>query len=490
MKRTGWIVLSIGALLALFLGFRLFAGRAKTAARNGESTYARVRVARGTLAVVIEATGKVAPAAVVDLSPPGQGNITEILVEPGDNVAKGQVLARLDAADAEIRVSQAEDALAVARARLRAITENAAVSPTQAKAAVDRCRAAVASAKSRLDQLRTGPPEQELIQARAAVAQAETTLVSAKADLERMQRLYEEQAATKQQLEAAEAKYQSSLESLKSAQAKLDLLTSPPRPEDLAAAEASYSQAQADLAVAEENLRTSGLNDQVVAAQAEEKKARDNLTTARRNAAATLVQAPFDGMIIQVYGRKGGFASPEISPILSMASPGSLIVEADVDENDIAQVALGMPAAVTMTALPDREYEGRVISIGGLGQELNGIVTFKVKIALLDPGELVKPGMSADVAIKVQERRNVLYVPNAALETRAGRVAARMFKPGGGIAYRLVTTGLRTDTVTEIVSGLRQGEFVAVLAAQPQAGDGDSRRGMRMFFGGPRGGRR
>ncbi|MGE5552052.1 MAG: efflux RND transporter periplasmic adaptor subunit [Bacteroidota bacterium] len=484
MKRRWWLI-ALATVMVLLVGWRILGGRSRAADGGAALTYSPVQAARGPISIAIDATGKVAPAENVNLAPAGEGRITAVLVSEGDLVHKGQVLVRLDLTDAEAHLRQAEDALKVAEAKLRTVLGNAALSPAQARMQVDRARAAVASAKSRLDLLRSGPSADEITQAKANVNQAQLALESAQSDYERMQRLYAEHAVTKQQLDAAQNKYLSANESLIAAKARLNQLTAPAKAEDLAAAEASLAQAQADLAIAEENLRTAGLEEQVAAARADERKARDALATARQDAAGMVLVAPFAGLVTEVKAKVGAYATME-TPLISIADPVNLIVEAEVDENDIALTQPGQKARITLDAIPDLELDGEVLTVGGLGKELNGVVVFAIKVSLADPAHRVKIGMNADVTIVIDSRDDVVNVPNAAIETRMGRPAVRLYLPDGTTQYRRVRIGLRTDTVTEIVEGLREGERVAVPAVKSSAETSRSpqERGRMMPFGG------
>ncbi|MGQ9779558.1 MAG: efflux RND transporter periplasmic adaptor subunit [Bacillota bacterium] len=486
MGRKYWWLLVVLIVIAVGLVFlpRLWRRERGEAAA---AAYTPVRATRGPLAIEVEASGKVAPAEIVSLTPTAAGKVTEVLVKKGDSVRAGQVLVRLDAVDAEMRLRQAEDAYAVAQAKLRTVKESAALAPNQAKMELERARAAYASAQAKLDALRSGPTAEEVAQAKAAVNQAELALAKAKQEYERMQRLYAQQAATKQQLESAENNYLTAKENLAAAEARLKQLQTPAKPEEIAAAEATLAQAKVELEIAEENYRTAGKDYEVAAAEAEVKRARDELLAARGDAAGMVLRAPFAGIVVEVNAQVGSYVGVQTS-LVTLAKGSDLVVEAEVDENDIAQVQVGQTARITVAALSDKEFKGRVVSVGRYGEEKEGVVSFPVRVSLSDPERLVKVGMSADVTIVVAERPDAIRVPNAALETRMGRATVRLYLADGKVAYRRVKIGMRTDTMTEIVEGLREGEMVAVPAttASSNSNFGGTReiRAPMMMFGG------
>ena len=469
MKRRWWmLVLVLAVLIGLFFGVRY--ARKQAQAKNNVTavTFTPVRVTRRPLSVLVDASGTVVSDSAADIFPSRDGQVTAVLVKPGDLVKAGQVLARMDAADAEARLRQAEDALTVARTRLRTAQETHDLSPAQAQMELDRARAGVASAKAKLDVLKAGPVEEDVAQAEATVNQAQLAYDAAKADYERMKRLFEVQAVTKQQLEGALHTLQANTESLNAAKARLRQVKVPAKPEEVAAAEAALAQAQADRAIAEANLRTAGQSDLVPSAEAEVRKAQDNLVTARKEAEGMVLVAPFAGVVTQVTARVGttyvGARSQD--PLVSIAAPGNLVVEVEVNENDIIQVKVEQEAVITLDAVLNETFHGRVLTVGGLGHALDGVISFTVRVSLTDPSPEVKPGMSADASIMVVNRPDAVSIPNNAIETRMGRTVVRIYQADGGIGYRRVTTGVRTETATEILDGLREGETVAVPAVQ------------------------
>lgn len=275
-----------------------------------------------------------------------------------------------------------------------------------------------------LVELDTSSADIQLLQLENNVQQAQVNADAARADYERMSRLFEAGAVTRQQLETARDKYETAAGSLKVAKAQL----------------------------AEAQAKSSG--------------------------GMTRVTAPVSGLIVRVDAQVGANVDPKV-PIISLTDPGKLVVEAQVDENDINQVKPGQKALITLDALPGREFQGTVKSVGGLGTEQGGVVLFTVKVALNDPTHTVKPGMNADAAIVVLDRPGVITVPNAAVEMRQGQAMVRLYTPDGEIRLHPVTTGHRTDTVTEIVQGLEEGDRVAVPGARAASGPGGGGGGNR-----------
>ena len=486
MKRKWWILALILIVVAI-LGVRFVQQRkARAAASNAAGKYSAVGVTRGDLSITIDASGKIMPATSMDLYPSAQGQITAVLVQAGDTVRAGQVLVRLDSTDAQASLRAAEDNLAIAEDRLRAAKQDLAQAPISAQKDLDGRRAALASAKSRLDQLLAGPTDSEAEQANISLSQAQLSYDAAKDEYDRTLRLYEAKAATKQALDSAYNKLQTAQVGLDSAKSKLKQLYIPSNAEDVSAARASLAQAQADVAIAEENLRNANNNDAVTSAQAGVRVVQNNLNQARKNASGMAVTAPFAGLITAVNANLGAYAGTQ-SPLVSVATPSTLTAQVQVDENDVGRVQVGQEAIVAISALDSEEFKGRVALVGGMGSDQNGVTYYQVEIDIMDASGRIKPGMSADASVIIANQQNVLSIPNGAFETRLGHTVARMYVSKDEVSYRKVTIGLQTDTHTEITSGLSARDRVAVLAAATASSSGSNgtNQGRGGFMGMP-----
>ena len=121
MNKKWWIIIAASIVLIAvgIVGWRsLAAGKADAQAPQGETAVAR----RGALALTVDATGSLAPHSKVSLAFETGGRVAETLVEEGDQVKAGQPLARLETDDLELQVTQAEAALAAAKAQLAQLT--------------------------------------------------------------------------------------------------------------------------------------------------------------------------------------------------------------------------------------------------------------------------------------------------------------------------------------------------------------------------------
>ena len=208
---------------------------------------------------------------------------------------------------------------------------------------------------------------------------------------------------------------------LQHARAELDELKAQPRPDILAAAEAALADAQAnldqlqrsrarelDLAAAQaqvdsaqtalDEINQGASQSQLNAATAQVQYAQLEVDQARRMLEQTVLMAPFNGTVIEIYLREGEVANPG-TPLLLLADLGSLqVVTTDLSELDVTRIQVGNPVQVTIDALPGQVIEGRVVKIANRSTP-GATATYPVIIELDEIPEGLRWGMSAFVTI-------------------------------------------------------------------------------------------
>jgi HlyD family secretion protein len=158
-------------------------------------------------------------------------------------------------------------------------------------------------------------------------------------------------------------------------------------------------------------------------AKAEVVRSQVAVETARIQLDDTDVRAPITGTIIERLVEKGQvISSPTMDVgggtlLLKMADLTSVQVRTLVGETDIGKVRPGQDTVVTVTAYPNQPFRGKVEKIEPQATANQTVTTFAVLIDLRNESGLLRPGMNADVAIMVTERRGVLAVPTGALRT-------------------------------------------------------------------------
>lgn len=138
--------------------------------------------------------------------------------------------------------------------------------------------------------------------------------------------------------------------------------------------------------------------------------------------------------------------------------------QAQMDELDIPNIKVDQAVKVTVTALPDKTFTGKVKTIADQGQAQNGVSTFPVTISL-DSTEGLKSGMTADASILVNEKKNALYVPIEAVQKsdddRYYVMIPKKEKEGRTKKVKqFVETGLHNEDNIEITKGLEKGDTI------------------------------
>jgi HlyD family secretion protein len=180
----------------------------------------------------------------------------------------------------------------------------------------------------------------------------------------------------------------------------------------------SLDQATNSLKIAQANLNNA--RSQLI-------KVRASLDQARIELGRTEIRSPVDGVVIarKVDPGQTVAASMQAPELFQIARDLSVIrIETKVDEADIGSIKEGARATFTVDAYPDRTFEGKAAQVRINGTSVQNVVTYSVMVQADNPGQLLLPGMTANVKIITDERRNVLRVASSALRFRPPNAAA------------------------------------------------------------------
>jgi len=394
------------------------------AGKPAEEERATAVVERGDMVIAVTATGTVQPEAEVEVKSKASGEIVEFPYRAGDAVALGALLCRLDPVDEERNVQRRRSELAATEARLSAARAGMRV------AEADRAQA--------------------LRDAAAAEQEAEARLAEARARVERDNALFRKGVVSEEEAEAGRARLAEARSATERASASAERARS--REDDVERA-----------------------RQEVLRAEAEQGAARIALEEAQKRLAETRILSPIDGVVTETLVEAGQVISSAISNVgggttlLKIADLSRLYVLVAVDEVDIGRLHLGQPVEIRPDAFPDRVLSGEVVQIAPVGKEEQSVVLFDVRVSVAGDGSrLLRPGMTADVAVEVARSDGTLWVPRQALGPSGDKVLVAA--EGGRDEERAVTTGLRDGHRVEIRSGLSEGETVILQGpASPSA---------------------
>jgi HlyD family secretion protein len=185
----------------------------------------------------------------------------------------------------------------------------------------------------------------------------------------------------------------------------------------------------------------------------------------------TTIGAPMDGVILSRDVEIGD----AVSSILVLGSTATLVmtegdtsevyVQGKVDEADIAHVYMGQPARIKVESFRDRLFYGKVTKIAPMGVEKDNVTTFEVRVSINNPGGELKANMTANAEILMDEHKGVLTVPENAVSYDSQKNASVQIPDKNqkdGWRKVPVTVGLSNGSVTEVISGLKEGDQVVL----------------------------
>ena len=326
------------------------------------------------------------------------GRLLERLVDEGAPVTKDQLLARLDPADQELSVAQAEANLAYAKAVLAELEAGSREQEIrQAKAAVDLARAS-------LEELERGSRPQEIASAEDAVAQAKAESERLETDRKRYEALLAQGAVSTQQYDAIRTAATVAAEQYASAKEMHGLVVEGPRREKIDQARAALKQAEERYALVEEGPRVESIEQ----AKAKVSTAEEQLKQAQQMLAYTELHAPFDGIVLSKSAEPGEYLNPG-TPVVTVGEMDRVWLRAYINETDLGRVRLGQTVVVTTDSFPGKAYEGTLSFLSSEAEftpktvqtfEERVKMVYRVKIDLENPDQELKLGMPADATIE------------------------------------------------------------------------------------------
>lgn len=218
-----------------------------------------------------------------------------------------------------------------------------------------------------------------------------------------------------------------------------------------------------------------------------------SLDAAKQELQKTLLTAPFAGIVSDVAIQSGDYVSASATA-LRLIDPSQYLVDVDVDETDIAKVKLDQNALVTFDAYKDLRLGGHVTKIGYAPKNSNGVVLFPVEITLDKVDDRLRPGLTAEADVVVEQARDVPLVPIESITEVGNRQMVTKVANDGSQQRVPIETGLSNGLFVEVKSGLQVGDkivgnnirfFQAINGGNnpTEAAQAGNRRG----FGGPGG---
>lgn len=204
------------------------------------------------------------------------------------------------------------------------------------------------------------------------------------------------------------------------------------------------------------------------AAKSQIEQSRSRIDAAHASLRRMVLRAPFDGIVADISGELGEYATPSppgipTPPAIDLIDDSCLFVSAPIDEVDAANIKAGQVSRITLDAIKGKSFAGKVKRVAPYVLELEKQArTVEVEVSFVEPptAENLLVGYSADVEIVHTTHANVLRIPTQTL-LEGKRVLA--YRPADGVLEeRTVTTGLANWEHTEIISGLNEGDQIVL----------------------------
>jgi len=441
-----WKIL-IGVVALLLAGIGVYASTVYS--KRGVITVQTGTVVKQDLTSLVTASGEIKPKNYINIGANAQGQLTKILVREGDSVRKGQLLATLENIQPTADVDM----------------QKAVINSSEADSAASE--AGVTAADENLHTMEAG------------IEKDKADLERMKADFDRSQSLFNEHLLAKQDFEMKKFSYQAQVATLHESEMRL------------VQARAQREQTAAQLASAQKRI-----------AQNRAGLVRFNDLLEKHNA-----YAPLAGVVTNLPVREGETVVPGVqnsaaSTIMTIADMSLITAEVKVDETDIVNVKLDQVADITIDAIPNKTFKGHVTEIGntailrstGVAASQSAISSqeakdFKVVVALDNPPDEIRPGLSCTAKITTAIRKSILTIPIQALTVRqkgqlepkpaSGAKPPPVTKPdpvaekakkeeiqgvfvvaNGKATFRKVETGITGATDIEVLNGLNDGDTI------------------------------
>jgi len=428
-KTVLYIIIAVLVMVGLFAAF----GRKGAVGKK----VAVSEVVEKTIIETVAASGKIFPTTEVEISSDVSGEIVELLIEEGDSVVAGQILAKINP---DIYQSAVERGVAT--------VNSAKAQSANAKANVERNRAL-------------------LVQAKAEITRIEAQISNTK-------NIHDRNIELKKDGIISDAEFEASLSNLRTLNANLE-------------------SAQANVLSSEANIKAS--QETVKASEFSVKSNQASLSEMRSNLKKTTLYAPTNGIVSSLSVEQGervvGTAQMAGTELMRIANLNAMEVQVDVSENDVLRVALNDRVNISVDAYLDRDFEGVVTHIASSATNANTgaltsdqVTNFIVKVSMTPSSyrDLVsptkrypfRPGMSASVEIDTDRKENILAVPIQSVTTRipedenknpekvskAQPQEVVFVTSGDSVQQVVVQTGIQDDDFIQILSGLSKDQGI------------------------------
>ncbi|MGH7369073.1 MAG: efflux RND transporter periplasmic adaptor subunit [Candidatus Rokuibacteriota bacterium] len=366
-----------------------------------------------TLERMVDATGSLLAWEEVVLNTSIAGTVARLLVDLGDRVQAGQVIAEQDPREAALAVEQTEAGVGAARDGL------------------GRAQAQARASRAQLQQVRESRRSLQ-----AALNRTQAGLEETRTNLERMRKLASDALVAQREVDVARTQYETAVAQHETSQVELGQF-----PDRVRVAEANLESDRSAIRVAEADLR----------------RREADLALARKKLTDVTLRAPITGAIARRHLNPGQYV-PENTPVFTIVRTDVLKFTGTVPEYASLEVQAGQSLRIRVDPVPGRDFPGRVTRVSPAVDVTSRTVAVEAEVPNREG--LLKPGLFARAAVVLRQDQQVAFVPESAVAYFAG--ITKVFVVTAGAAHeRTVSLGVRKDGFLEVVKGVQPGEQVA-----------------------------
>ncbi|MGP9517809.1 MULTISPECIES: efflux RND transporter periplasmic adaptor subunit [unclassified Psychrobacter] len=427
------IIVALGALAYTFLK-----------PEEEKPSYLTATVEVGDIENNVMASGKVKALNTVDVGAQVSGEVTNLYVEVGDEVQKGDLIAQIDQ-----------------------VTQNNNLSNQQAS--LQQSEAALQSA-----QAESLSKQASLKSAYADLASRQSELKQAQSDFARLQGLVDIDAISQQEYDTQATSVETAQAAVENARAAIDTAKAA-----IATTNASINSQQAALSIAQ-----------------------TNVSTAQEDLSYTTIRAPISGTVVSITTEQGTTvnASQTAPTLVTLADLSTVRINAQISEADVINVNAGMPAYFNIIGNPDQQYDATLTAIEPAPEEISetsstdSAIYYVGYVEVANPERLFRIDMTAQIYIIIDQAKDALLVPSAAIQERPAKNTSegqaktnnivRVLNDDGTVEPRIVEVGIDNRVNAQILSGLEEGEQVII--GEGSANASENRGGGARIPGTPR----
>jgi HlyD family secretion protein len=357
----------------------------------------------------IEASGTI-ETTEVDVSFMVAGKVEERLVDEGDRVEKGQIVARLDLKPLQESLGRARAQLEVGRVSVPQLRESVSLTKRTVEEQERAAQAVMESAQARFQEVKTGPRVQELRQGEANLAAAEANLAKARLDFDRAKELVQKGVYSQAVLDGAQAAFTSAKSQREAAQETMNLLREGSRREQIENADGLLRQAKASLAQATANRMQIAMKEKDLdASQARVQELEAAYNIAKINLDYGTLKSPISGWVLLKNIEPGEVVNAG-TPIVTLGDIEDLWMNVYVGPSVVGKVHLGDPVDISVDAHPGKVFAGKIIFISQEAEftpkniqtkEERTKLVYRLKVAIRNVDQKLKPGMPADAVLRL-----------------------------------------------------------------------------------------